>query len=189
MIKYYYFTSPFKLNKSAFDDIIRKSYSQYIEIEYSDDFSGVILADENFFVRLNSIVDILSMDLGSNFIFLETYKLSTLAEKTLLKLLKDKKYGSFAASLVILQYTLANDFELFNILKKEFSSIDKELLNTAFAYLQCNMNASLASKTLYIHRNTFNYRLNKFIEKTSLDIRDYNNSIFLLTYYLIESNL
>ena len=189
MIKYYYFASQYKLEKSLFDDIIRNSYSQYLEIEYLDNFSGIILADENFFVRLISIIDVLTMDLNSNFIFLESYKMSALAEKTILKLSKDKKYGVFAVSLVVLQYYLSNDLELYQELKKEFQSVKKELLDTAVAYLNCNMNACLASKSLYIHRNTFNYRLNKFIEQTSLDIRNYNNSILLLTYSLIELNL
>ena len=189
MIKYYYFASQYKLEKGLFDDIIRNSYSQYLEIEYLDNFSGIILADENFFVRLISIIDVLTMDLNSNFIFLESYKMSALAEKTILKLSKDKKYGVFAVSLVVLQYYLSNDLELYQELKKEFQSVKKELLDTAVAYLNCNMNACLASKSLYIHRNTFNYRLNKFIEQTSLDIRNYNNSILLLTYSLIESNL
>lgn len=188
MIKYYYFSSQFKLNRGAFDDIIRNSYTQYIEIEYLNDFNGIILADENFFVRLKSIIDILSVDLNTNFIFLESYKLSNLAEKTLLKLQKRCSSGLFSLSLVILQYYMSGDLELYEELKKEFSSLKKELLDTAVAYINCNMNACLASKSLYIHRNTFNYRLNKFIEQTSLDIRNYNNSILLLTYYLIESN-
>ena len=188
MIKYYYFTSQFKLNRGAFDDIIRNSYTQYIEIEYLNDFNGIILADENFFVRLKSIIDILSVDLNTNFIFLESYKLSNLAEKALLKLQKRCSSGLFSLSLVILQYYMSGDLELYEELKKEFSSLKKELLDTAIAYINCNMNACLASKSLYIHRNTFNYRLNKFIEQTSLDIRNYNNSILLLTYYLIESN-
>lgn len=188
MIKYYYFASQYKLDKSSFDDIIRNSYSQYLEIEYFDNYSGIILADENFFVRINSIIDVLTLDLNTNFIFLESYKMCTLAEKTLYKLIKDKKYGVFAVSLVVLQYYLSNDFELYQDLKKEFQNIKKELLDTAIAYINCNMNACLASKSLYIHRNTFNYRLNKFIEQTGLDIRNYNNSILLLTYSLIESN-
>lgn len=188
MIKYYYFSSQFKLNRGAFDDIIRNSYTQYIEIEYLNDFNGIILADENFFVRLKSIIDILSVDLNTNFIFLESYKLSNLAEKTLLKLQKRCSSGLFSLSLVILQYYMSGDLELYEELKKEFSLLKKELLDTAIAYINCNMNACLASKSLYIHRNTFNYRLNKFIEQTSLDIRNYNNSILLLTYYLIESN-
>lgn len=189
MIKYYYFTSQHKLDKGVFDDIIRTSYSQYLEIEYFDNFSGIILADENFFVRLNSIIEILSLDLNTNLIFLESYKMGSLAEKTIIKLSNDRKYGVFAVSLVILQYYLSKDLGLYEELKKEFQGVEKELLDTAIAYINCNMNACLASKSLYIHRNTFNYRLNKFIEQTQLDIRNYNNSILLLTYFLIESNL
>ena len=188
MIKYYYFASQYKLNKGIFDDIIRNSYTQYIEIDYTDDFSGVILADENFFVRLKSIIDILQFDLNNNFTFLESYKLCNLAEKSILKLQNDHKYGIFALSMVILQYYINNDLSLYEELKKELLSVKKELIDTAIAYINCNMNACLASKSLYIHRNTFNYRLNKFIEQTSLDIRNYNNSILLLTYFLIESN-
>lgn len=188
MFKYYYFSSSLKLDKSTFDDIIRSSYSQYLEIDYFDDKNGVIVADENFFMRLNSIIDILTIDLNNNFIFLESYKLCKMAEIALLKLVKDKKYGSFAMSFVIIQYYLKGDLDLFLLLKKEFSIIDKELLNTAISYINNNMNASLAAKSLYIHRNTFNYRLNKFIEETSLDIRNYNNSLYLLTYFLSDSN-
>jgi hypothetical protein len=34
--------------------------------------------------------------------------------------------------------------------------------------LRCGLNASLAAETLIIHRNTFNYRLAQFIDKTGL---------------------
>ena len=55
MFKYYYFYSYSKLNKSSFNEIIRKSYSYYIDIEFSDDNNGIIMADENFSVRLLNI--------------------------------------------------------------------------------------------------------------------------------------
>jgi DNA-binding PucR family transcriptional regulator len=33
-------------------------------------------------------------------------------------------------------------------------------------------NGVLAAQLLYIHRNTFRYRLNKFIEQTGIDLRE-----------------
>ncbi|HBB05327.1 MAG TPA: hypothetical protein DCZ41_01870, partial [Firmicutes bacterium] len=48
--------------------------------------------------------------------------------------------------------------------------------------------ACLTAETLYIHRNTFNYRLNAFIEKTGLDIREYHNALLLEFYFQFCGN-
>lgn len=55
-------------------------------------------------------------------------------------------------------------------------------MQTGLTFILSGLNATLAAKRLYIHRNTFNYRLNKFIEQTSLDIRDFDNALLLYIY-------
>ncbi|HET7627350.1 MAG TPA: helix-turn-helix domain-containing protein [Bacillales bacterium] len=60
-------------------------------------------------------------------------------------------------------------------------SSDKELMNSVFEYLKSGLNVSTASKKLYIHRNSLQYRLDKFIEKTGLDIRSFPEAV---TVYL-----
>lgn len=59
---------------------------------------------------------------------------------------------------------------------------DPELIHTVKIYIESNSNASSASKKLYIHRNSLQYRIDKFIEKTGLDIRTFQHA---LTAYLI----
>ncbi|WP_416149161.1 PucR family transcriptional regulator [Salipaludibacillus sp. HK11] len=54
---------------------------------------------------------------------------------------------------------------------------DKTLLHSVKMYLECNLNASLAAKKLYMHRNTLQYRVDKFIEKTSIDIKQFPNAV------------
>ncbi len=54
---------------------------------------------------------------------------------------------------------------------------DKELLTTVRAYLECNMNVSLTAKNLYMHRNSVQYRVDKFIEKTGIDIRNFKGAV------------
>ncbi|WP_280768666.1 PucR family transcriptional regulator [Salipaludibacillus daqingensis] len=54
---------------------------------------------------------------------------------------------------------------------------DKTLLHSVKTYLECNLNASLAAKKLYMHRNTLQYRVDKFIEKTSMDIKQFPNAV------------
>ena len=54
-----------------------------------------------------------------------------------------------------------------------------EMLRTIQVFLQCNLNASLTAKKLYIHRNSLQYRLDKFIENTGIDIRSFTNATFV----------
>ncbi|MGE6377562.1 PucR family transcriptional regulator [Peribacillus muralis] len=59
---------------------------------------------------------------------------------------------------------------------------DTELIKTIKTYIECNSNATLAAKRLYIHRNSLQYRIDKFTERTGLDIRNFRHA---LTAYLL----
>lgn len=54
--------------------------------------------------------------------------------------------------------------------------VDQELLETVKVFLQCNLNVSLAAKKLYMHRNSLQYRIDKFIEKTGIDIKHFKGA-------------
>ncbi|WP_027409889.1 PucR family transcriptional regulator [Anoxybacteroides tepidamans] len=54
--------------------------------------------------------------------------------------------------------------------------IDTELLEVVKIFLQCNLNVSLAAKKLYMHRNSLQYRIDKFIEKTGIDIKHFKGA-------------
>ncbi|MBD8067743.1 PucR family transcriptional regulator [Bacillus sp. PS06] len=62
---------------------------------------------------------------------------------------------------------------------------DKELLSTVKVFLESNLNVSLAAKKLYMHRNSLQYRIDKFIEKTGVDIKHFQGAI---TTYLAIIN-
>ncbi|WP_181444568.1 CdaR family transcriptional regulator [Bacillus sp. 03113] len=66
-------------------------------------------------------------------------------------------------------YIVSNWFTIF----KE----DPELHSTIKVFLENNSNASLTAKKLYIHRNTLQYRLDKFSEKTGVNLKDFNSAI------------
>lgn len=65
------------------------------------------------------------------------------------------------------------------ILKDAYN--DEELLHTIEIFMHCNLNVSVAAKELYMHRNSLQYRLDKFHEKTGFDVRQFNQAI---TVYL-----
>ncbi len=50
---------------------------------------------------------------------------------------------------------------------------DPELFSTIKIFLENNLNASLTAKKLYIHRNTLQYRLDKFTDKTGIGLKDF----------------
>jgi hypothetical protein len=62
-----------------------------------------------------------------------------------------------------------------------FLKEDPELLNTIKIFLQHSSNVSLTAKKLYIHRNTLQYRLDKFTDKTGIQLKDFNSAV---TVYL-----
>ncbi|SDI74922.1 PucR family transcriptional regulator [Natribacillus halophilus] len=54
---------------------------------------------------------------------------------------------------------------------------DEELLKTVFVYLQSQLNLSKAAKRLHIHRNTLQYRLDKFQERNGPLLNDFSTIV------------
>ncbi|WP_102271971.1 PucR family transcriptional regulator [Cytobacillus massiliigabonensis] len=66
---------------------------------------------------------------------------------------------------------------------------EQEMLHTLQVFFQNNLNASVTAKKLYIHRNSLQYRLDKFIEKTGIDIRSFSNATFvMLAIFMIDKS-
>ena len=62
---------------------------------------------------------------------------------------------------------------------------DEEMVYTAEEFLNNSLNVSETSRTLYVHRNTLNYRLDKIEKATGLNIRKFADAVtFRLIIYL-----
>lgn len=79
---------------------------------------------------------------------------------------------------IVLQLILENRRDLLPLIQTEFAKVPRHLILTAMTLLTSDMNATKASEALYIHRNTFAYRLNQFITLTGLDIRRHRHALF-----------
>ncbi|MFT4415893.1 PucR family transcriptional regulator [Fredinandcohnia humi] len=53
---------------------------------------------------------------------------------------------------------------------------DQELIETIKVFFESDLNVSNASKRLYMHRNSLQYRIEKFIEKTGIDIKHFQGA-------------
>ncbi|GAF65736.1 putative transcriptional regulator [Bacillus sp. TS-2] len=56
---------------------------------------------------------------------------------------------------------------------------DQELLKSVSVYLKNHLNLSSAAKALHMHRNSLQYRIDKFIDKTGIDIKQFPQAAFL----------
>lgn len=65
--------------------------------------------------------------------------------------------------------------------------LDDEIIKTAEAMFENNLNISDSSKELYIHRNTLIYRLDKIQRITGLDIRKFKEAAVFKLALLIKS--
>ena len=63
---------------------------------------------------------------------------------------------------------------------------DEELLRSIQIFLECNSNVSLAAKELYMHRNSLQYRIDKFIEKTNIDVKQFENALAVYLILLLK---
>ncbi|PLS03020.1 PucR family transcriptional regulator [Neobacillus cucumis] len=101
---------------------------------------------------------------------------------------QEKEYFSFALSQMhqsntftfervfpaYLAYSLPQ--ELIAMVSQEIIDLFKEepeMFSTIKVFLENNLNASMTAKKLYIHRNTLQYRIDKFIEKTGIGLKDF----------------
>jgi sugar diacid utilization regulator len=73
--------------------------------------------------------------------------------------------------------------------KKAFpflETLDDEWLRIMQTFLQCNLNVSMAAKKLYMHRNSLQYRIDKFIEKTGIDIKHFKGAVAVYLAILLQ---
>ncbi|MBM7702706.1 PucR family transcriptional regulator [Metabacillus iocasae] len=189
--------------KAELEDALKSLYSTDVVIIWEHETSGVIIEklisindkDEN----LQDTVDVLTSDFGSTIQFFEgqlydfPLSLSTsfqLERAWFQQLKKMVTHQKIIKPTSFLPYLIMKDVP--NPLKEQLKQVlkfveqDKELIQTVKVYLECNLNVSLASKKLYMHRNSLQYRIDKFIDRTNLDIKDFQGA--LSAYLAILAN-
>lgn len=69
--------------------------------------------------------------------------------------------------------------------KKELIKVfsDEDAVNSCFTLFESDLNVSLASDRLYMHRNTLIYRINKLKEKTGLNVKKFTDAVTFIALY------
>ena len=70
-----------------------------------------------------------------------------------------------------------------NVLSSLFKNVPENILQTVKQYIIMNQSVINTSEAMFTHRNTINYRLNKFIELTGINVRETSSA--MTTYLLL----
>ena len=188
MSRFYLFYSKQNFEKDFLSHIFNELSKNNVEITFIDDFCGFFSSDKDLYLTLDNVIKNINIDLNIDINVLITHKV----KEEYFNILKEsfRFYKNKAMSLyeLLLTFNLNGDKSFNKFLLDEFNNVPSYLIETCKMYLEANQNAILTSKSLFIHRNTFNQRLEKFVDLTSLDIRDFYNASYFLLYLKVKEN-
>lgn len=187
----------FSSDKSIIHEAFQSLFPQEMPILWTSDREGFIVeevfSNHQEILSFEGIPDVLMSDFYTkiHFFLSEFSEQLNEANKILewsvkgAKIAKEHQLGSVITYKDIIPYLYLEALpssEWNHIRRAIFSEIeeDTELLQTIRVFLEAGSNASLASKRLYMHRNSLQYRVDKFIEKTGLDIKQFEGAV--ITY-------
>ncbi|SDJ89230.1 PucR family transcriptional regulator [Sediminibacillus albus] len=195
----YFYLSEANIDQDAFREAIEGFYPDFVPILWENGNKGVIIEEgiqeeESGFTSYQQITDLLMSDFYMKVhLFVSPMFPDLVSAHTNYQRVKDwfhtaHKYNKNP----VLTHVDAIPYLILDQTKQEkncqiVTSVfqdtidDKELLTTIQTFLECNSNATLAAKELYMHRNSLQYRVDKFIEKTGIDVKQFKGAI---TVYL-----
>ncbi len=188
-----------EIEPSLFKQAISNFYSTPISILWENEHEGIIIEEKPIIqeesISYEQIIKLLMGDLYINIKFFIGPYIDNLINlhhyyKTFLK---SAEIGFIYADRPVVSYVEAISYHFVDQADKEFlHSIkkivlrklteDPELLHSIKTFIESNLNVTVAAKKLHLHRNSLQYRLDKFIDKTGIDVRQFNGA---MTVYLV----
>ena len=192
-------------NRVEFEETMKNIYPSTQSYIWTSSTEGVMLQqiDDNVIEDISheAVADILASDF---FVQIYIYIGSLISELNLIKSVFDWEREAFKTSRTVnpSKKTFTEQEVIPDLIVRDLSDPsrkmlmkllapvlkDTTLLDSVKVYLECNMNTSLAAKKMYMHRNTLQYRVDKFIEKTSIDIKRFPNAVAVYLLFLINQN-
>lgn len=154
------------------------TYEQFSVKAYDDHFLEII-TDEPF--------NLDTLEKARNIIMMELYRDITAFVVPLgfdfkipdvLKTLPKLNRGIYTIDALIYEVVMLGEKELISKFKSYYyNRFSPETIETILGFIDQNMNASKTAKALYMHRNTLNYRLDNFINRTEIDVRSFKGAL------------
>ena len=181
------------------------SASKEIDMEYYEEFLNTVIVDEFYFeaqsntqgyietaVPISEVlltqINLMNEDLGVSISFLGTPSLDDLARHLVETILVKKTSGYISLADACILGLINQDSFVREKIVSYFDKVDNELLSNIISFIQHGCNALATSRDLYLHRNTMNYRLSRFMDITGLDLRSNEHIQLIHLYSLLKEN-
>lgn len=203
---HFHFSEPLS-NKEEWKEAMLAFFDSEIEIVWESLTSGVIIdlmpeTKGEEFVSFSDMVDTTATDFYANvklYIGAYTSSQEDLAflfqweERCFALSMKGRKQRSIHTFEHALPFIVTEQVETGHLppIKSMFGTImedEKELLHSVKVYIENNMNVSLTAKKLFMHRNSLQYRIDKFIERTGIDIKNFQGALAAYLAIIIMEN-
>lgn len=184
-----------------FKDAVKGLLPPQVTLIWKDMYNGIIiLEDEPNLYALNQLIETISSDFYTNItLFIGMVRKSQQQnsiysayqwEHDCFEMIQ-KKLGrknvafSFydALPFIILSETSQQSRDRIVGTISNLDEVDHELFKTIKVFIECNSNSTMAAKKLFIHRNSLQYRIDKFIEKTGVNVKEFQGA--MIAYWAI----
>lgn len=185
---YYIFKANKPIDMSHYEEFLNSVIVDEFYFEAQSDTSGYIETALPISDILQTQVNLMSEDLGISISFLGTPFLDELAYHLINTVLVSKANGYLSLADACLLALLKQDKYVWEALKGYFEKVDNETMRNIISFVKHGCNALATSKALYLHRNTMNYRISRFMEITNLDLRNSEHVQLIYLYALLKEN-
>lgn len=188
----------FSFNKNQiepvlFKDAIEALFDKQVPILWESEHEGFIIESqitEEESVSYEQIIDILMSDLYVKINFfvgpyrkniadlsIDYHSLTNVAKRVFLYTNKSVVTYVEAIPFILTKQTEAElRLDIAKTILQEYIH-DEETIKMIETFLKCNLNLSETAKVLHLHRNSLQYRLDRFFDKTGIDIRQFHDAM------------
>lgn len=187
---------------ALFKEAISQLFNKQVPILWENETCGIIIEEivpTEEEINYRQIIDILMNDLSVNIKFyigdmkhnfekLADYYDSLLEVGEQIFELTNKTVMNYVQSI---PYFLLHQLDeraksrLSDSILKSFDH-DEEMIKTLEMFLQSNLNVSETAKKLYMHRNSLQYRIDKFCAETGINIQQFDEAVAVKLALLIK---
>lgn len=158
--------------------ILEQSFPSDFTFSWLDKTIGILEIDASFGHHLDTFLVVLRDTLSFSTSVLITHRVDDLAHYAIRFLQARGIFKPYTLGEFLLERMQQQDHEFIRLVKKFVQELDRDLRLTARAYLAHHMKITHASNTLFVHRNTFQYRLQKFVAQTNLNLKDFDDAFY-----------
>lgn len=175
------------------ESFILSMFNEFFEITHynTSNHQIVVYFEQLIDISFKEVAINLTLDLYDDFRIYEAYTFHSKRDREIhVNLMKERidripflHYNYLNDKTVLEYYIHQIDQELKKIILRKYYQ-DILMIETIKAYLESDQNMVLASKKIYVHRNTLIQRIDKFYQETGFDVRKFKDA--LLIYHLIK---